>query len=202
MALSLIVLNPGKSQGKTILVLRFPFLIGRDPACQLRPGSTLVSNRHCALLLREGKICIEDLGSTNGTRVDGQRIFKPLQLVGGERIDIGPLKFMVKLEQYVAVDEPTPLPPVGRGHEATDDEAASILLYLSQEEKPPKGGLVFDSDDIPEGSTALDLNADAPKESANATKSEAGSSAKEPSKGDTASAADAILMQYRRRPRK
>jgi pSer/pThr/pTyr-binding forkhead associated (FHA) protein len=146
MAVSLIVLSPGKLQGKSIAVHRFPFLIGRGTACQLRPSSSLVSNEHCALVSDDGRVYIKDLGSTNGTKVDGERLYRALRLLGGERVDVGPLAFQVKIEQYVKVDETTPLPPIAV--EMTDEEAASILLYLSKDEKPPRRGVVFDSDDI------------------------------------------------------
>ena len=148
MAVSLIVLSPGKLHGKSISVLRFPFLIGRGAACQLRPASSLVSNEHCALVSEDGRIYIKDLGSTNGTKVDGERLYRTLRLVGGETIEVGPLAFQAKIEQYVKIDEPTPLPPVRSTVDTTDEEAASILLYLAKDEKPPRRGVVFDSDDI------------------------------------------------------
>jgi hypothetical protein len=80
--------------------------------------------------------------------VDGERLYRTFRLVGGERIEIGPLAFQVKIEQYVKVDELTPLPPASSAAETTDEEAASILLYLAKDEKPPRRGVVFDSDDI------------------------------------------------------
>jgi pSer/pThr/pTyr-binding forkhead associated (FHA) protein len=148
MATSLIVLSPGKQQGKSISVLRFPFLIGRGAACQLRPASSLVSNEHCALVTEDGRIYIKDLGSTTGTKVDGERLYRALRLVGGERIEVGPLAFQVKIEQYAKVNEQTPLPPAKSTKDTTDEEAASILLYLTEDERGRRRGYVFDSDDI------------------------------------------------------
>jgi hypothetical protein len=49
MKLSLVVLTPGKMEGKSIPITLSQFLIGRDPQCHLRPASALVSKRHCAL---------------------------------------------------------------------------------------------------------------------------------------------------------
>jgi pSer/pThr/pTyr-binding forkhead associated (FHA) protein len=147
MAVSLIVLSPGKLQGKSIAVHRFPFLIGKGAACHLRPASSLVSNEHCALVSEDGRVYIKDLGSTHGTKVDGERLYRPLRLVGGEKIEIGPLAFQIKIEQYAKVDEPTLSAPASAA-ETTDDEAASILLYLAKDEKPPRRGVVFDSGDV------------------------------------------------------
>ena len=129
MAVSLIVLSPGKLLGKSIELRRFPFLIGRGTACQLRPASSLVSNEHCALVSEDGRVYIKDLGSTHGTKVDGERLYRPLRLIGGERIEVGPLAFQIKIEQYAKVDEPTLLTPASSAADTTDEEAASILLY-------------------------------------------------------------------------
>jgi pSer/pThr/pTyr-binding forkhead associated (FHA) protein len=110
-------------------VHRFPFLIGKGTACQLKPASNLVSNEHCALLSEDGRVYIKDLGSTHGTKVDGERLYRPLRLIGGERIEVGPLAFQIKIEQYAKVDEPTLLTPASSAADTTDEEAASILLY-------------------------------------------------------------------------
>ena len=76
MKVNLLVLTPGKWKGKTVAVTRSPFLIGRDPACQLRPSSPVISNRHCALRMCNGEMIVQDLGSTNGTKVNDQAVAK------------------------------------------------------------------------------------------------------------------------------
>ena len=52
MNLALVVMPPGKLEGKAIPITLPRFIIGRDPQCQLRPASPVVSKRHCALLCR------------------------------------------------------------------------------------------------------------------------------------------------------
>ena len=47
MKLSLLVLTPGKMEGKSIPITIPQFVIGRDPQCNLRPASALISKRHC-----------------------------------------------------------------------------------------------------------------------------------------------------------
>ena len=207
MKVSLVVLSAGKSQGRTIPVTPLPFLIGRDPACQLRPGSGLVSGRHCAILLREGQLFVRDLNSTNGTLLDGKPLRGESVLKGGERIQIGPLLFGVTIERRISVTDPTPMPGMPAPPEAaTDEEAASILLFLAKDEKPSSGGLEFGPEDVAEATTAdgSSVNSagaktqkltghDNPKD---------GPPPSSPTKGDTATVADALLKQYLRRPRK
>ena len=65
MKLSLVVLTSGKSEGQEIPVPQAQFVIGRDPKCNLRPASPIISKRHCALLIRNGKVFVRDFDSTN-----------------------------------------------------------------------------------------------------------------------------------------
>lgn len=49
-------------------------LVGRHPACDVVVGDPSVSRRHAQLTLRDGTWVLQDLASTNGTRVNGQRV--------------------------------------------------------------------------------------------------------------------------------
>jgi len=63
-------------------------LIGRRPECDVQIDNLTVSGRHARVLTIAGGSFIEDLGSTNGTRVNGERIDKH-PLVDGDLIMIG-----------------------------------------------------------------------------------------------------------------
>lgn len=65
-------------------------LIGRDMGCHLRfDDDPLVSRIHARVLLDQGRVVLEDLGSTNGTFVDEQRITGRRELAAGSRVRIG-----------------------------------------------------------------------------------------------------------------
>lgn len=53
-----------------------PVTVGRDPACGVFIDAPLVSREHARIVFEEGRHVIEDLGSTNFTKVNGERIFK------------------------------------------------------------------------------------------------------------------------------
>src|SRR5947209_15334241 len=114
MKLSLIVSTPGKMQGKEIPIPVAEFVIGRDPKCHLRPSSALISKRHCGLTQRDGRVFIKDFNSTNGTQVNGEpaEADVEVELHDGDRLDVGPLTFEVKIKGAVSVDTPTPRPPL------------------------------------------------------------------------------------------
>ena len=58
--------------------------IGRDPGCDLTVSSDSISRRHAQLELREGQLVVTDLGSANGTFVNGQRVRERVLKVGDE----------------------------------------------------------------------------------------------------------------------
>ncbi len=110
MKVSLVVAS-GVHQGKAIPIVGSQFLIGRDPVCQLRPASQAVSKQHCAVLIRDGKVYVRDMGSTNGTILnevtlkEEEREVKP-----NDSLKVGPLDFTVRIEATVPKEDGTPLP--------------------------------------------------------------------------------------------
>jgi hypothetical protein len=70
--------------------------IGRGAGCAISfPDDTFVSTLHARVFLNDDSVWIEDLGSTNGTAVNGSAIAQPTRLRKGDRIDIGSTTFEV-----------------------------------------------------------------------------------------------------------
>jgi pSer/pThr/pTyr-binding forkhead associated (FHA) protein len=59
-------------------------VVGRHRRCDVRIASPRVSRRHCCLALDRDGVLIRDLGSTNGTRINGQRIVEGVLRPGDE----------------------------------------------------------------------------------------------------------------------
>lgn len=87
----------GKHTGKSILLSLPRFTIGRETDCNLRSLSSFVSRYHCAFFVRETGVFVIDLGSTNGTYVNGAIIRREQQLRAGDQVSIGMLKFEVQM---------------------------------------------------------------------------------------------------------
>ena len=64
-------------------------VVGRDPDAAVWIDLSSVSRRHARILVGEGEAVIEDLGSRNGTAVNGKRIEGPRTLANGDRIKVG-----------------------------------------------------------------------------------------------------------------
>jgi predicted component of type VI protein secretion system len=201
MKLSLVVMTPGKMEGKAIPITLPQFLIGRDPQCQLRPASPVISKRHCAVLVRGEQAFVRDFESTNGTFVNDQPVKGEIELHNADVLKVGPITFAVNLEAIPApVNKPTPAPPTRKSAAAEDDDSiAAMLLSLQDDGDAGSSGL---SSEVPEGSTVMDLPSPT---AAAAAPEEAGKGKAQPAKqgpsGDTRSAAKAILEKYMRRPR-
>jgi pSer/pThr/pTyr-binding forkhead associated (FHA) protein len=59
-------------------------VVGRHHWCDVRIDSPRVSRRHCRLILGHDGVLVHDLGSTNGTRINGQRVAQAVLLPGDE----------------------------------------------------------------------------------------------------------------------
>lgn len=157
MRVRLQVRTAGKWQGRTIEVSRFPFLIGRDPACQLRPASPHVSNRHCVILSRDGQVMIRDLDSTNGTFLNDERVSGEQPLSPGDWLRVGPLDFDVGLDSDTGVDRRTPLPPTkGASRPGRDAGLEAMLAALCDDASAPRE-LSPGGEPVPLGRTAMDI---------------------------------------------
>jgi hypothetical protein len=69
--------------------------IGRSPDNGLRIDDRRVSRHHARIQVRRGALVIQDLGSTNGTKVNGQRVDE-VALGDGDRIDVGDSSIVVE----------------------------------------------------------------------------------------------------------
>jgi FHA domain len=102
----------GPHSGEIIQIRRGKLLIGREEDCQLRPDSEFVSRHHCVLLLDDYTLRIRDLGSKNGTFVNGRRIgTSETILLHDDMISIGEMIGQIDLSQ-VPVPDPVDAPEV------------------------------------------------------------------------------------------
>lgn len=91
-----LVVVGGPHDGK-VLPVQLPFMVGRAAECHLRPASVAVSALHCAIEDRQGRPVVRDLGSTNGTFVNGVRLTCEFPLRDSDELRVGPLRFLVRV---------------------------------------------------------------------------------------------------------
>ena len=84
-----LVMRSGPNPGATYSLDANQTTLGRDGSNTIAINDAEVSRHHARMTLQGGKIVLEDLGSTNGTSVNGHRISGPHVLKAGEMISLG-----------------------------------------------------------------------------------------------------------------
>src|SRR5690348_8883612 len=83
--------------------------LGRHDDCLIRIKSSQVSRRHCEIIDTDGRLMLRDLGSSNGTFVNGKRVLGQQALKVGDELTIGSVTLRVAtLGQPVAAAHPQP----------------------------------------------------------------------------------------------
>ena len=92
-----IILKDKKSNHSYTAVLYTKLTIGRNmEQCDLWiSGDYTISGRHCRMLRKEGKIYVEDAGSSNGTLVNNQKITGAVEVHSGDTLKIGMTTFLI-----------------------------------------------------------------------------------------------------------
>lgn len=79
-------------EGSDIPVDRAMVVVGRHPQCDARLDSIRISRRHCCMTQDHGDLIVRDLGSTNGIRINGQRV-EMGRLRPGDELSIAHIRF-------------------------------------------------------------------------------------------------------------
>ena len=85
----MIVIVEGPSTGQELTLSQQDLVIGRDERADLVIPSQSVSRRHARIFWRNDQYYVEDLGSSNGTFVNGQPAHQPIALNDGDEIGLG-----------------------------------------------------------------------------------------------------------------
>jgi pSer/pThr/pTyr-binding forkhead associated (FHA) protein len=89
--------------GAPIEIVKDLVIIGRKEDCDVRLEHKSVSKLHCVVVKTDGLLLLRDLGSTNGTRVNGTRV-RRAALLPNDQVAIAHFKFRI----FLGPDEPAP----------------------------------------------------------------------------------------------
>lgn len=104
-----LVMKHGPTPGQVYELAKNEMFIGRGPTCEVVINELEVSRNHARIYLQGGEFWLEDLNSTNGTFVNGQRLIGPHLLRAGETVNLGE-KVSLEVEAEYD-DEATLVPP-------------------------------------------------------------------------------------------
>lgn len=115
------------------------YTVGRKADADLRIPLNQISRAHCELTINGSTVTIRDLGSSNGTFVNRQRITEAT-LSAGDQITIGPVTFIVQIDgQPTEVHPPTASDP---------DDSAAPLATADAPTQASGEDVEFDIDDL------------------------------------------------------
>jgi pSer/pThr/pTyr-binding forkhead associated (FHA) protein len=137
-----LIVIQGKNEGKTIPLAAPVFRIGRSETCHLRPNSERVSREHAEFVSTPEGLVVRDLGSRNGTLVNGRALTGSCALKDHDTVQVGPLIFSVAYGDKVALGSAAECSP----HAEFDQEGETSNswkltdLPLGHEEVSEHGG--------------------------------------------------------------
>ncbi len=134
-----LIMRSGPTPGAAFTLEGDQLTIGRDSTNEIVINDAEVSRRHARLTFQGGKYVLEDLGSTNGTFVNGQRLSGPRVLKAGEVVSFG--------EQIVLVFEAVSLDP---GATMVSPRAAAVPAAPRPMPPPPPPPAQY-AGSVPEG---------------------------------------------------
>lgn len=126
-----LIVQEGNQAGVEIKIRGPKFLIGRSAKCHLRPRSDLVSKLHCIIEISETGVVLNDLGSTNGTLLNGKRVEGTAKLTNGDLLRVGTLLFTIKVKGRTALD------PASNSGSDSD-----VMQWLLEDPADPDNGMI------------------------------------------------------------
>ena len=128
-------------------------VVGRDVQCALRFNDPAVSRRHLRFIRRHSEVFVEDLGSSNGTLLNGRAVAAPLRIVDGDTITVGGRTLTVRIAE-MREEEEQPSTLVLRTFNAGDEipKRATTLQIpvptpLAAHQRCPRCAAAISSDD-------------------------------------------------------
>lgn len=118
-------------EGSDIILDRAMLIIGRHPQCDARLDSIRVSRRHCCMMQDNDDVIVRDLGSTNGIRINGQRVEKGT-VHPGDELSIAHIRYRMEVghaeELTLAETMPSDHQPSSRSRNGESAALASPAL--------------------------------------------------------------------------
>jgi predicted component of type VI protein secretion system len=147
-----LVVIKGRSGATALKLQEGTTTAGRQDDCHLRIRSSQVSRKHCELFEKHGLLLVKDLGSSNGTfvngkKIDGQRVMEP-----GDELAIGPITFRVE-----KIGQPAPARPAAPAPAAKSPGDTDLTSPVAVAEAVPDEDFEIEFDETPSSFGSDDL---------------------------------------------
>jgi predicted component of type VI protein secretion system len=122
---AVLVMFRSDGERRSFSMARDMTVIGRREDCDLRIPLGEVSRKHCRIVRDGDTLKVEDLGSSNGTFLNGQRVQEAM-LSPGDTIQVGPVVFVLQIDGEPADDDLQPVMMAAAPAMMGDDDAGSL----------------------------------------------------------------------------
>ncbi len=124
--------------------LELPVIVGRGTDADLTINHPAVSRQHCELFEADGRVRVRDLGSTNGTRVGGEKVAEAV-LRPHDRFSIGPFTLVV---DYREAPDAAAVPPGYEDQSSTGEANRQVRPIVPPEPSSEEEGEPQDAGDM------------------------------------------------------
>jgi adenylate cyclase len=126
--------------GDVIPLMKSVLLVGRRESCDIVLRYPNVSSNHCRLTLEAGYWYVEDLNSSNGTKVNGHRVLGRQRLDPGDNVTFAKHKFQISFTPQSLGAEGTPPPKMDDDDDFMEIMQKSLLesAGLNRRKEPPR----------------------------------------------------------------
>lgn len=134
--------------GDSIEITKDMTLVGRKEECDLRLDHKSISKLHCVIVKTDGLLLVRDLGSTNGTRVNGQRI-RRAALLPNDKLTIAHFQYRVHLGPAAEV----PVQPNEHTMAMDPGDMSQVhdrLSHLEESKEEPKAAVPIQANVLPD----------------------------------------------------
>ncbi|HEX6778233.1 MAG TPA: FHA domain-containing protein [Ktedonobacterales bacterium] len=137
-----LLVNGGPGAGTIVEVTSALLTIGRGSECDVVIPDASISRRHVQIIRQESGLYVQDLGSRNGTAINGQRLSAPCRLEDGDTLTVGniPLRYVVERPADQPENQQTERLPSAQRESHTAEEPAQHSPNASQPLQPSTPG--------------------------------------------------------------
>ena len=124
-------------------------VIGRGPECDVKIEDKSVSKLHCVLVRNEGVVLLRDLGSTNGTRVNGRRV-RRAALLPEDNLAIAAFRYRIRFGELVDGPIDAAGPEIRLPEATAEDEEGTEQVTAMDESQAGSHRVNFHPDEYPD----------------------------------------------------
>ena len=133
----MLVVERGISDVSVIPLDQDVILLGKSSNAGIVLDNPYVSRQHAQIVRHEGRFLIRDLGSKNGTFVNGSQVGNEgQQLQSGDRVDLAPEQVVLRFQQWGTTMTMPAIPTAGAGDLVVDDRSREVRIHGNRVDPP------------------------------------------------------------------